>query len=194
MEPQAVVGMAMERPELFVGLSADWWNVIIQGAVCFGVLGTLALTSLQLATMQKSAVGQNALQLVNFLQSDSVREARTIVNESLKQKASAFLSWTTEEKRAADRTCASYSVAGILIFEQKSVPKEMFVESWGPSIIRCHMITREYIADLRKPENSGPRYWKFFDDLYEAAVLAHPEVATAFRQELARASSPRVAP
>lgn len=144
------------------------WSLVLQLMVWVAMIATFLVYFRQLRAMQRGAIGQNILSVVNYLQAPYVREARTIVRENLRGRH--FSDWSDPEKRAAALVCSTYDVAAILIFQQELVPSEPFVSNWGPSIKDCYEILREYIAEMQKPENSGPAYWNDFGMLYQAVV------------------------
>lgn len=144
------------------------WNLILQVFIWGAMIATFIVYFLQLRATQRGATGQNILSLVTFLQAQYVREARTTVRAQLKAKP--YTVWTEKEKREAGLVCSTYDVAGILIFQQRLVPADPFISNWGPSIRNCYEICKEHIAEMQKPENSGPEYWNDFAVLYHAAT------------------------
>jgi hypothetical protein len=152
-------------------------SLIIQGAVGVAIVATLGVYFRQLRTMQcqltatrESSVAQNILAVVNFLQAEDVRAARTIVRRQLRSKP--MNEWSEQEREAASRVCATYDVAAVLLRE-KLVPLGPFVENWGPSIADCHQILLPFIEKMQEPTKSGPNYWDDFGWLY-AQVAAQP--------------------
>ena len=121
----------------------------------------------QVDAARQGSVGQNLLALVNFLQSEDVREARRIV--ILKLADRNFTEWTEEERRAAAKVCSSYGTAGVVL-DSGLVPIHTLIGNWGPSICRSYVILQGYIREMQKPENNGPGYWATFDSLYEKAT------------------------
>jgi hypothetical protein len=77
-----------------------------------------------------------------------------------------FQDWDNDERREAARVCSTYDVTAIII-RLGLVPGEPFVENWGPSIRHCFEVTRAFIEEMQRPENSGPTYWDDFGWLYE---------------------------
>ncbi|MDO8444843.1 MAG: hypothetical protein Q7T53_01855 [Deltaproteobacteria bacterium] len=144
------------------------WSIVLQVMIWTAMIATFIVYYLQLKAMQKGAIGQNILSLINFLQATNVRDARTSVLKSLKLKK--YADWNEDEKREASLVCSNYDVASILILQQKLVPLEPFVSNWGPSIKGCFEICREHIAEMQKPENSGPHYWNDFNILYDEVI------------------------
>jgi hypothetical protein len=154
-------------------------SLIIQGTVGVAVVATFVVYFHQLRTMQnqlsatrESSVAQNILAVVNFLQAEDVRAARTIVRRELRSKA--MEDWNESEREAASRVCATYDVAAVLLRE-KLVPLGPFVENWGPSIADCHQILLPFIRKMQEPANSGPSYWDDFGWLYAQVIARRSE-------------------
>ena len=152
---------------MIFGLSYPVIDILLQTLVWAAMLATLLISQYQLRAMRGGAEAQNTIALINYLQMPDIRAARTTVIRQLNGRR--FPEWADEERQAADLVCSSYQAAAILILKQKIVPQAVFVESWGPSIVRCYEILREYVEDLQRTENAGPYYWKDFRALYEAS-------------------------
>jgi hypothetical protein len=116
----------------------------------------------QLDAARQASTSQNILAIVNFLQDHDVRAARQTVRTVLSSKD--FAAWDNRERWTASTVCSSYDVLGIMI-RHRLVPREPFVQNWGPSIRHCHEVLKDFIAEMRK--QSGPQYWGHFDWLYE---------------------------
>lgn len=144
------------------------WNLILQTFVWGAMITTIILTHVQIRAVREGAKGQNILALVNFLQADNVRKARTLVREKLRNRP--FADWTKEERECASLVCSTYDVASVLIYQAKLVPEGPFLNNWGPSIRDCFEILRPFISDMQKPERSGPGYWNDFAILHAAVV------------------------
>lgn len=149
-------------------------SLIVQGVTGSAIVGTFVVYYFQLRTMQgqlkalrDSSTAQNILEVVNFLQSNEVRDARTIVREQLRKKRMS--EWSESERRAAARVCSTYDVAAILLRE-KLVPIEPFTGNWGPSIKDCYEVLLPYIQEMQSPEKSGPEYWNDFGWLYQQVM------------------------
>jgi hypothetical protein len=74
----------------------NMWNLVLQALIWVAMIATFIVYWRQLKAMQHGATGQNILSLVNYLQAENVREARTTVRKNLKGKS--FNSWTDDEK------------------------------------------------------------------------------------------------
>jgi hypothetical protein len=145
----------------------NFWSLILQAMVWIAMIFTWLAMSKQINEMRKGSTGQNILALVNYLQSQDIRDARTVVRRDLRGRK--FDQWTPEERRKADLVCSSYDVVSLLILKQKLAPSEPFVENWGPSIRDCYDILSDYVHHLQSPSNSGPGYWCNFQKLYLVA-------------------------
>jgi hypothetical protein len=147
-------------------------SLITQAVTGAAIVATFAVYYHQLRAMRQASTAQNVLAVVNLLQGQDVRDARRVVRKVLVGRS--FTSWTADEERAAALVCSTYDIAAILI-RQGLVPPAPFVEDWGPSIKHCHEVLRDYIVEMRKPENSGPEYWNDFDWLYAEVLKTHGE-------------------
>jgi hypothetical protein len=148
----------------------ETWNLVITGITGVAIVATFAVYYHQLRAMRHASAAQNMLALVNFLQTEDVRDARRVVRKDLVGRP--FSSWKPEEERAAALVCSTYDVAAI-VMRQGLVPSAPFIENWGPSIKHCHEVLKDYIIDMRKPENSGPAYWDDFDWLHGEVLRLH---------------------
>ncbi len=141
-------------------------SLVVQAVTGTAIVGTFIVYYLQLRTMQgqlialrDSSRAQNILEVVNFLQSNDVRAARTVVREQLRNKDTS--KWDDLERQAASRVCATYDVAAILLREGL-VPIEPFTDNWGPSIKDCYEVLLPYVQEMQQPSRSGPEYWNDF--------------------------------
>ena len=146
-------------------------SIVIQGVTGAAILATFAVYFFQLRTMQRqliaskdASVAQNILALVNFLQAEDVRAARTVVRREL--KSIPMLEWSSKQIEAASRVCATYDIAAILLREGL-VPIAPFADNWGPSIEDCYRVLLPFIQSMQTTENSGPKYWNDFGWLYK---------------------------
>lgn len=152
-------------------------SLIVQAVTGVAISATFAIYYFQLRTMQEqlastrdASVAQNILAVVNFLQAEDVRAARTVVRQDL--RSIPMPEWSTKQREAASRVCAAYDVAAVLLREGL-VPLRPFTDNWGPSIKDCYHILLPFIESMQSPQNSGSRYWNDFGWLYEQVVKAH---------------------
>jgi hypothetical protein len=123
----------------------------------------------QLKVMRQAAEGQSLLSLVQYLQAPHLREARRCVLAHLRGRQVS--TWTDEERSAASAVASSYDIAAIII-KSGLVYAEIFLDNWGPSIVRCHEVVALHVRDLRK--SMGDRYWNDFDWLYAQVQSRFP--------------------
>lgn len=141
-------------------------NIVLQGIISIVMIATFTVYFFQLRTMRKATRGQNMISVINLLQDSEIRKAREVVIKELKSK-NDFNFWNGDQKNAADKVCSSYDTVSILVYQQKVVENDSFLENWGPSIIKCYSILKDYIVNMQKDENSGPLYWNDFKILHE---------------------------
>lgn len=151
-------------------------QIILQSVVLIGVFATLIVYYRQLKAMtvqldiaRHSSTAQNFISVINYLQAEHVRQARTLVLTKL--NARQFSSWTDEEKRAASTVCSTYDVAAILL-QMGLVPQDPFITNWGPSIRNCYQVLKPFIDLMQQPDKGGPQYWNDLKWLAEAADKA----------------------
>jgi hypothetical protein len=144
-------------------------GIIIQTLVTVAMFATFFVYFLQFKVMkdqlqetQKASRAQNFLSVVNYLQSEHIRKARTFVLEILRFKQFIQWSdWNDEERSEASKVCSSYDVAAIVV-KQGLVPKEIIVDNWGPSIRQCYSILKPFIEDAQI-RNKSTEYWNDFE-------------------------------
>lgn len=127
------------------------------------------LVALQIWLSYRAAVGKNTMDLINFLQSENVRKARTYVIKELKENRS-FPFGDQQAEEHASSVVSSYDVAAILIRE-RYVSKRVFVDDYGPSILLCASRLGEFISKRQK--DAGQRYWNDFGELVDACKKVH---------------------
>ena len=99
---------------------------------------------------------------------EDTRQARTKVIKVLsKKKPDSFSEWSEEEKRCADKVCATYDIAAILI-RMGFADKKIFTDNWGTSIRKCYLALEQRIKYRRS--TSDQRYWDDFEWLYNQVI------------------------
>ena len=144
-------------------------GLIVQSGMWAAMIATLIVYGLQLKSMKKSSEMGSAMRLFEYLQDQEVRDARRHVILSLKDKDPT--KWTDVDERAASRTCSTYDIAGVII-RSNTVPKDVFLDGYGASVIKCHDILASYIKQMQKI-NEPMEYWKSFDWLYDRVQIRH---------------------
>ena len=139
------------------------WSLLLQAAIGASIVGTFLVYYFMLRTMRRSAVGQNLLSLINFLQQEHVqgllaprfgRGSGTSPTALGRMRISATL------RLCVPRTISLES----LTLKQGLVPTEVITRNWGPSIRDCYNVCRDHLQAMQK--GSGSEYWSNFGDLY----------------------------
>ncbi len=138
------------------------------------LVGTLVIYALILIIMQKqlketrkASNSQNLLTLINFLQSEEVRNARTHVIKCLKCKD--YDDWTDEDKDFGATVASSYGSAGVIL-HSGVLDLSPIIKSWGYSIYKTRNILKPLIDELRI--NNGPGYWYYYDWLNKKVIAS----------------------
>lgn len=122
---------------------------------------------------QSASRGQNFFVLVNFLQTENIRAARAIVLDRLAKLEPEIL-WTESDSAAASLVCSSYDAA-IIAYKLDIVPRNAFLENWGPSIKACYTVLRNFVTERQKQRGSD--YWNDFQELGEVLAEANGVIA-----------------
>ena len=142
---------------------------VLNALAAVAIVGTFFVYYRQLQAMQKASHGQNFFSLVNFLQSQHLRDDRAIVLEKL-GRMPANTVWHGSDIAAASLVCSSYDAA-IIAYKLNIFPAQAFLKNWGPSIRDCYGILRQFVAD-RQAER-GPDYWNNFQKLGEQLLRSN---------------------
>ena len=134
----------------------------------FGVFG-LFFGIFQLLLTRRASIGKNTIDLINMLQAQHIREARTYVIQQL-EEGKPFPFGDAQAEKAAATVVASYDIAAILIRE-KYVEPRVFTDDFGPSIIKCYSRLGEFIKT--RQGQAGERYWNDVGDLFEKCAAIH---------------------
>jgi hypothetical protein len=149
---------------------AETLNLILQALIWGAMLGAFYYAHKQLAVARESAMGQNILAVISYLQTGEVRAARMLVIKEL--GSTDFRNWTEEQRHAAALVCSTYDITSVLV-RQGYVPLNPIVQNWGPSIRKCHQALAAFIGYMQSPEMNGPAYWDDFSWLYQEAIKIH---------------------
>jgi hypothetical protein len=131
------------------------------------LVGTLVAYMLILRATRKASNSQNLLTLINFLQSEEVRNARTHVIKCLKCKD--YDDWTEEDKDFGATVASSYGSAGVIL-HSGVLDLSPIIKSWGYSIYKTRNILKPLIDELRI--NNGPGYWYYYDWLNKKVIAS----------------------
>ena len=106
--------------------------------------------------------------LHQYLSQEQFSIARKKVRTELFKKD--YAEWTDEDREQANRVCASYDQAGILISGKVINPKTargLLNSSWGISIIDQYESLENFLNDYQTPTQTGKEFFHHFTWLYE---------------------------
>jgi len=115
-----------------------------------------------LAVMQENSKNQNLVELIKYLQSPEVRNARHHVLSKLKSKPLDL--WEDDDRQHASTACSGYGVAGVLI-QSGRVDGKIIHENWGGSIRDIVEVCDSFIKERRR--RNGALYDTELLRLYE---------------------------
>ncbi len=143
----------------------DWvmFGAVSTVSMALVILITAILAVLQLREVSRSRKVTAFTDISQFLQREEIREARRTLFEISGRN---FKDWSKEEIEAAEKACHTYDVAGIMVFK-KLIEKDLIVNEWRYSIIKCWEVAKPMIIEYRKER--GKDYWDDFEWLYERA-------------------------
>ena len=143
------------------------WNMISAISTAFMalvILITAIFAVLQLREISRSRKVTAFMNLSQFLQREEIRRARRIL---IGTSGKSFEDWSEEEIEAAERACSTYDVAGIMV-SKKLIEKDLVVNEWRDSIIKCWEAAKPMIEEYRKKR--GKDFWDDFEKLYKEAM------------------------
>jgi len=143
------------------------WNMISAISTAFMalvILITAIFAVLQLREISRSRKVTAFMNLSQFLQREEIREARRIL---IGTSGKNFEDWSKEEIEAAEKACSTYDVAGIMV-SKKLIEKDLVVNEWRDSIIKCWEAAKPMIEEYRKKR--GKDFWDDFEKLYKEAM------------------------
>lgn len=140
---------------------------------------TLAGVSLIFVVVQliREARGKNLqsfFYLHKYLSQNEFSAARHLVRTNLISKP--YKDWVDEDKKMANKVCASYDQAGLLILTgiMNKKTKIMFLKSsWGESMCDQYEILSGFLSDKQTPNKTGKEFFCHFCDLYSMAKKYH---------------------
>ncbi len=158
----------------WVASSADFLANIATIFAAFGVLIALWRVSHDIRTRNQ----QSFFYLHQYLSQDGFSVARRELRERLREID--YEDWTEDDKASANRVCASYDQAGILITGGivDSQSAEVFLRSsWGESICHQYEALSDYLDDDRVKRGvsaiRGRDFFVHFGDLYKISCRFH---------------------
>lgn len=128
----------------------------------------------QLTREVRASSVQSLFYLHQYLAQDTFSHARKVVRTQLCNKP--YKDWTNDDRDAANRVCASYDQAGLLMgagIIPKRVKKLFLASSWGNSICDQFETLFPFLDDQQTPTLSGRQFFRHFSWLYEEASAIH---------------------
>lgn len=137
-------------------------SAISTAAMTLIILFTAFYAAFQLREIKKSRKLTAFVSLSEFLQEESTRKARGVL---LKSSKKGFNNLSEEDKKAAEKACSTYELAGIMT-TKKLIDKDLILK-WRDSIIKCWEAAKPMVIEYRK--SRGRDYCDSFEKLYEMA-------------------------
>jgi hypothetical protein len=122
----------------------------------------------------KSQRLQSLLYLHQYLAQDDLSAARRAVRTRLFKVP--YGEWTDDDKIIANRVCASYDQAGILITSgaiDSKYAQALLSSSWGESICDQYEALAHFLDHQQTPRKTGREFFRSFSDLYKMARVYH---------------------
>jgi hypothetical protein len=111
---------------------------------------------------QQALESQNVLDLLQFLGTDKVREARGVLYSLQKDKV-AFESWDRKQRDSVAMVCSTFNSAAIFLDHMSPADRTLMYQIWGSTITRCYDASWKLIEDRRKTDHE--RFWEQFEQL-----------------------------
>lgn len=134
----------------------------------------IVVAVIQLTREVRSSSVQSLFYLHQYLAQDTFSHARKVVRTQLCNKP--YADWTGEDRDAANRVCASYDQAGLLMGTgviPKRVKRLFLASSWGNSICDQYESLVPFLDDQQTPTLTGREFFRHFSWLYLEAQGIH---------------------
>ena len=138
------------------------WEIAANIAEVLTSISLLA-TMIQLIREMRTQSWESFFYVHEYLSQDQFGEARKKVRTELYKKE--YTEWTEEDKMAANRVCASYDQAGILLSQgllNKRTRSGFLGSSWGRSIIDQYESLTPFLDDMQTPTQTGREFFHHF--------------------------------
>ncbi len=112
----------------------------------------------QLVEMRHTTHAQGYTTAIDILQEEEIRQARKNIFQFNEKPID---DWTKEEIETAEKVCYTYDVVGQMV-RYHLLPKNIIIDSWGPSIRNSWPILSQLIHKYRI-EFNAPEYWDDFE-------------------------------
>lgn len=155
-------------------MTAEWAGVYVNIAVAIIGFVAASICFLQLREMQRQLIAmqsasqfQSLMSLVEYLQSEEVRNSRRVVRDELSK--TSVDQWTQEDRKHASAVAANFDVVATLL-KGGICPSDLIAKHWGPTIIHCYNTLQPFIVQMRTKAGGDPLYWSSFEWLYKQSV------------------------
>lgn len=146
------------------------WDLLADVATFFASISILVT----IAQMRRELRTQNLNSLFyvhEYLSQEDFSRARKRIRTDLCHLP--YESWSPQDRDEANRVCASYDQAGLLlgpgVLDKRT--RIVFLESsWGQSIIDQYESLAPFLDDLQTPTRTGREFFEHFSSLYDGAV------------------------
>ncbi len=146
-----------------------WWEIAADIATITTSI-SLIIAIIQLIREKGNENTASFFYLHKYLSQEQFSLARKKVRTILFKKP--YEEWTEDDKEQANRVCASYDQAGILISAGVINPKTtkgFLTSSWGRSIIDQYESLNAFLNDKQTPSQTGKEFFHHFTWLYNQA-------------------------
>ena len=146
-----------------------WWEIAANIATIVTSI-SLIFTVVQLIREKGDENTASFFYLHKYLSQEQFSAARKKVRTELYKKD--YAEWTEEDREQANRVCASYDQAGILISARvinARTVKGFLSSSWGRSIVDQYEGLTPFLEDLQTPTQKGKEFFQHFTWLYHEA-------------------------
>ena len=153
-----------------------WWEIAADVATVVTSI-SLVFAIVQLIREKGNENTASFFYMHKYLSQEQFSLARKKVRTELYKKD--YAEWTDEDKEQANRVCASYDQAGILISSgvvNKKTTKGFLSSSWGRSIVDQYESLEPFLSDKQTPTQTGKDFFHHFTWLYFQAKKHQKEV------------------
>jgi len=112
----------------------------------------------QLREMTKATMSQSFLGVLELLQSDKAREARSVIFAPAKGPSNQ---WRGTDLAAAERTSHLYNSVGVMV-RCGFLPKDLVIRRWHNSLTKSWTILAPLVASYRE-QRHAPDFWADFE-------------------------------
>lgn len=145
-----------------------WWEIAADVATVITSI-SLIIAIIQLIREKGNENTESFFYLHKYLSQEQFSTARKRIRTELFKKA--YSEWTEDDKEQANRVCASYDQAGILLNSvvNPKTAKGFLSSSWGQSIIDQYESLTPFLDDKQTPTLTGKQFFRHFTWLYHQA-------------------------